>query len=42
MNFRGPFYRLSPQPRPRNIAAKAEAYLKFTGIADTAYFGAEA
>ena len=27
---------------PRNIAAKAEAYLKSTGIADTAYFGAEA
>ena len=25
---------------PRNIAAKAEAYLKSTGIADTAYFGA--
>ena len=27
---------------PRNIAQKAEAYLKFTGIADTAYFGPEA
>jgi glutamine synthetase len=27
---------------PRNIAAKAEAYLKTTGIADTAFFGAEA
>jgi glutamine synthetase len=27
---------------PRNVAAKAEAYLKGTGIADTAYFGAEA
>ena len=27
---------------PRNIAAKAEAYLAQTGIADTAYFGAEA
>ena len=27
---------------PRNIATKAEAYLKSTGIADTAYFGAEA
>ena len=27
---------------PRNIAAKAEAYLESTGIADTAYFGAEA
>jgi glutamine synthetase len=27
---------------PRQIAAKAEAYLKSTGIADTVYFGAEA
>jgi len=27
---------------PRNIATKAEAYLRSTGIADTAYFGAEA
>lgn len=27
---------------PRNIALKAEAYLKQTGIADTAYFGPEA
>ena len=27
---------------PRNVAAKAEAYLKSTGIADTAYFGPEA
>jgi len=27
---------------PRNIAQKAEAYLKSTGIADTAYFGPEA
>jgi glutamine synthetase len=27
---------------PRNIATKAEAYLKSSGIADTAYFGAEA
>ena len=27
---------------PRNIAAKAEAYLRSSGIADTAYFGAEA
>src|SRR5438552_3586716 len=27
---------------PRHIAKKAEAYLAYTGIADTAYFGAEA
>jgi len=27
---------------PRNVAQKAEAYLQYTGIADTAYFGAEA
>ena len=27
---------------PRQVAAKAEAYLKGTGIADTAFFGAEA
>jgi glutamine synthetase len=27
---------------PRNIARKAEAYLKGSGLADTAYFGAEA
>ncbi|MCX6136842.1 MAG: type I glutamate--ammonia ligase [Ignavibacteriales bacterium] len=27
---------------PRNIALKAEAYLKQTGLADTAYFGPEA
>ena len=27
---------------PRNIAKKAEAYLKGSGVADTAYFGAEA
>jgi glutamine synthetase len=27
---------------PRNVAAKAEAYLRGTGIADTSYWGAEA
>ncbi len=27
---------------PRNVARKAEAYLKQTGVADTAYFGPEA
>lgn len=32
-----------PYPRdPRNIARKAEAYVRSTGIADTAYFGPEA
>ena len=27
---------------PRSVAARAESYLRFTGIADTAYFGPEA
>ena len=27
---------------PRNVAKKAESYLKGSGVADTAYFGAEA
>src|SRR5918998_3928915 len=27
---------------PRGVARRAESYLKFTGIADTAYFGPEA
>src|SRR5499426_4009153 len=32
-----------PYPRdPRHIARKAEAYLAYTGIADQAFFGAEA
>ena len=36
-------FTLEPYSRdPRNVARKAETYLKSTGIADTAYFGAEA
>src|ERR1700759_1541788 len=36
-------FTLEPYSRdPRNVARKAENYLKSTGIADTAYFGAEA
>ncbi len=44
MNFsiRDPFTDEPYSRDPRQIAAKAEAYLKSTGIADTAYFGAEA
>ncbi|WP_447925256.1 type I glutamate--ammonia ligase [Georgenia muralis] len=37
-----PFTDESYSRDPRNIAAKAEAYLRSTGIADTVYFGAEA
>ena len=33
----------APFPRdPRQVAAKAEAYLRSTGIADTCFIGAEA
>ena len=44
MNFsiRDPFTDEPYSRDPRNIAAKAEEYLKSTGIADTVYFGAEA
>src|SRR5229473_3574685 len=39
----GPGGRKKPYSRdPRYIAAKAEAYLRSTGIADTSYFGPEA
>jgi glutamine synthetase len=44
MNFsiRDPFTNEQYSRDPRNVAAKAEAYLASTGIADTVYFGAEA
>ncbi|MCH9816363.1 MAG: type I glutamate--ammonia ligase [Actinomycetia bacterium] len=41
-SIRDPFTGEEYSRDPRNVAAKAEAYLKSTGIADTAYFGAEA
>jgi glutamine synthetase len=37
-----PFTREAYSRDPRNVAKKAEAYLASSGIADTAYFGAEA
>ena len=41
-SIRDPFTDEPYSRDPRNVAAKAEAYLKSTGIADTVYFGAEA
>ena len=44
LNFsiRDPFTNEPYSRDPRNVAAKAEAYLRSTGIADTVYFGPEA
>src|SRR5208337_383779 len=40
-NISDPITRQDYTRDPRNVARKAEAYLKSTGIADTAYFGPE-
>jgi len=40
-NIQDPITRADYTRDPRNVARKAEAYLKSTGIADTAYFGPE-
>jgi glutamine synthetase len=41
-NVEDPITRQKYERDPRHIAQKAEKYLKSTGLADTAYFGAEA
>jgi len=41
-SIRDPFTNEAYSRDPRNVAAKAEAYLQATGIADTVYFGPEA
>jgi glutamine synthetase len=41
-NIVDPITKVAYSRDPRNIAQKAEAYMKSTGIADTAYFGPEA
>ena len=41
-NIKDPITKEAYPKDPRNIAIKAEKYLKSTGIADTVYFGAEA
>lgn len=42
MSIRDPFTDAPYSRDPRNVAAKAEAYLQSTGIADTAFFAPEA
>jgi glutamine synthetase len=41
-DIRDPITKQHYERDPRHIAKKAQNYLKYTGIADTAYFGAEA